>query len=60
MKHAYVPRMTSYSLNPEDVIRAVQAQNIQVAAGQIGQPPTPAGQTSQYGNRSMNCLTIGS
>src|SRR5207237_1289498 len=41
-------KLASYSLNPQDVIRAVQAQNVQVAAGQIGQPPTPAGQTSQY------------
>src|SRR5207302_7240088 len=28
--------------------QAVQAQNVQVAAGQIGQPPTPRGQVSQY------------
>src|ERR671928_54110 len=41
-------RLAAYGLNPDDVIRAVQAQNIQVAAGQIGQPPTPAGQVSQY------------
>src|SRR5437868_8150085 len=41
-------RLASYNLNPQDVINAVQAQNIQVAAGQIGQPPTPSGQTSQY------------
>src|SRR5438270_3419727 len=41
-------RMASYNLNAQDVINAVQAQNIQVAAGQIGQPPTPAGQVSQY------------
>ncbi len=41
-------RLASYNLIPRDVIQAVQAQNIQVAAGQIGQPPTPAGQTSQY------------
>jgi multidrug efflux pump len=41
-------KLASYNLNPQDVINAVQAQNIQVAAGQIGQPPTPAGQTSQY------------
>src|SRR5204862_3816286 len=34
--------------NAQDVIAAVQAQNIQVAAGQIGQPPTPTGQVSQY------------
>src|SRR6516164_1279085 len=41
-------RLAAYNLNPQDVIGAVQAQNIQVAAGQIGQPPTPSGQTSQY------------
>jgi multidrug efflux pump len=41
-------KMASYNLNAQDVINAVQAQNIQVAAGQIGQPPTPTGQVSQY------------
>jgi multidrug efflux pump subunit AcrB len=41
-------KLAAYSLNPEDVIQAVQGQNIQVAAGQIGQPPTPPGQMSQY------------
>jgi multidrug efflux pump subunit AcrB len=41
-------KMATYNLNAQDVINAVQAQNIQVAAGQIGQPPTPSGQVSQY------------
>src|SRR4029077_1201133 len=41
-------KLSSYGLNAQDVINAVQAQNIQVAAGQIGQPPTPSGQVSQY------------
>src|SRR5437016_10126636 len=41
-------KLATYNLNPQDVIQAVQAQNIQVAAGQIGQPPTPAGQMFQY------------
>jgi multidrug efflux pump subunit AcrB len=41
-------KLSAYNLNPQDVIQAVQAQNIQVAAGQIGQPPTPRGQVSQY------------
>jgi multidrug efflux pump subunit AcrB len=41
-------RLSAYNLNAEDVIQAVQGQNIQVAAGQIGQPPTPSGQMSQY------------
>jgi multidrug efflux pump subunit AcrB len=41
-------KLASYNLIPQDVINAVQAQNVQVAAGQIGQPPTPSGQVSQY------------
>ena len=41
-------KLAAYSLNAQDVINAVQAQNIQVAAGQIGQPPTPSGQVFQY------------
>src|ERR671938_1455549 len=41
-------KLAAYNLNAEDVIQAVQAQNVQVAAGQIGQPPTPSGQVSQY------------
>jgi multidrug efflux pump len=41
-------KMTYYGLNAQDVILKVQEQNIQVAAGQIGQPPTPSGQVSQY------------
>jgi multidrug efflux pump subunit AcrB len=41
-------KMSAYGLNAQDVIQAVQAQNVQVAAGQIGQPPTPAGQVTQY------------
>src|ERR1700730_7893271 len=41
-------KMASYGVNAQDVIGAVQAQNIQVAAGQIGQPPTPRGQVTQY------------
>jgi multidrug efflux pump subunit AcrB len=41
-------KLKSYNLNAQDVIAAVQAQNVQVAAGQIGQPPTPKGQVTQY------------
>src|SRR5207247_9221337 len=41
-------KRASYGLNAQDVINAVQAQNVQVAAGQIGQPPTDTGQVSQY------------
>src|SRR4030088_3538111 len=41
-------KLATYGLNAQDVIAAVQAQNVQVAAGQIGQPPTPTGQVTQY------------
>ncbi len=37
-------KLTSYSLMPGDVIAAVQAQNTQVAAGQVGALPAPPGQ----------------
>jgi multidrug efflux pump len=30
------------------VVTAIQNQNAQVAAGQIGQPPAPQGQVFQY------------
>ncbi len=41
-------KLAAYGLNAQDVIAAVQAQNVQVAAGQIGQQPTPRGQVTQY------------
>lgn len=31
-----------------DVVGALQEQNVQVAAGQIGEPPAPSGQSFQY------------
>jgi multidrug efflux pump len=37
-------KLSSFSLIPRDVIQAVQAQNTQVAAGQIGGQPSPATQ----------------
>src|SRR3954468_3977091 len=37
-------KLASFSLMPGDVISAVQAQNTQVAAGQIGGLPSPEGQ----------------
>jgi multidrug efflux pump len=50
-------KMASYGLNAQDIIAAVQAQNIQVAAGQIGQPPTPSGQVTQYIITTLGRLT---
>ncbi|HTU67604.1 MAG TPA: efflux RND transporter permease subunit [Steroidobacteraceae bacterium] len=37
-------KLASFNLMPGDVISAVQAQNTQVAAGQIGSLPAPVGQ----------------
>ncbi|WP_459557557.1 efflux RND transporter permease subunit [Lacunimicrobium album] len=41
-------RLQAVGLTPQDIITAVNEQNIQVAAGQIGAQPTPAGQVFQY------------
>jgi len=40
--------MKSRNLTSADIVASVREQNIQVAAGQIGQPPVPAGQGFQY------------
>src|SRR6185312_6752365 len=37
-------KLLSFSLMPSDIEAAIQAQNVQVSAGQIGQRPAPAGQ----------------
>jgi multidrug efflux pump len=37
-------KLASYSLMPRDIISAIQAQNAQVAAGQIGAQPSPDSQ----------------
>lgn len=41
-------RLASRNLTPQDVVTALQQQNLQVGAGQIGQPPSPEGQQYQY------------
>jgi multidrug efflux pump subunit AcrB len=41
-------RLESRNLTAGDVIRVLREQNVQVAAGQIGQPPIPQGQDFQY------------
>lgn len=41
-------RMAALSLTSDDVIAAIREQNVEVAAGQIGGPPVPAGQQFQY------------
>jgi multidrug efflux pump len=41
-------KLQSRNLTAGDVIRVLREQNVQVAAGQIGQPPVPTGQDFQY------------
>ena len=42
-------KMASYSLTPTDVISALNAQNVQVAAGSAGVPPQQKTQTFELG-----------
>src|SRR5207247_5344533 len=41
-------KLQSRNMTVGDVIRVLREQNVQVAAGQIGQPPVPKGQEFQY------------
>lgn len=50
-------RMASRQLTTRDVTAALARQNVQVAAGQIGQPPTPAGQRFQMTVTTLGRLT---
>ena len=42
-------KMAAYSLTPQDVINALNAQNVQVAAGSAGVPPQQKSQTFEIG-----------
>jgi multidrug efflux pump len=50
-------RLWARDLTAGDVVNAVREQNVQVAAGQIGQPPTPSGQDFQYTMSTLGRLT---
>lgn len=41
-------KMASLGITPGDLIQAIQEQNLEVSAGQIGSPPVPEGQQFQY------------
>jgi len=45
------------NLTAADVIRAIEQQNIQVAAGQVGQPPVAKGQIFQYTMSTLGRLS---
>jgi len=50
-------RLASLGLTAGDVADAVREQNLQAAAGQIGQPPAPKGQQFQYTVTTRGRLT---
>ncbi|WP_439628230.1 efflux RND transporter permease subunit [Gemmata sp.] len=41
-------KVASRNLTAPDVVNALKAQNVQVAAGSLGRPPVPTGQAFQY------------
>jgi HAE1 family hydrophobic/amphiphilic exporter-1 len=50
-------RMASRSLTAPDVVSALQEQNVEVAAGQVGQPPIKNGQDYQISVRAVGRLS---
>ncbi|MBU4379995.1 MAG: multidrug efflux RND transporter permease subunit, partial [Proteobacteria bacterium] len=50
-------KLTSYGLTVTDVINAVNEQNVQAPAGQLGMPPAPKGQQFQMTLRVRGRLT---
>ena len=49
-------KLKSRGLTTNEVVEAIAEQNIQVAAGQIGAPPAPAGQVFQYNVNTLGRL----
>ncbi len=50
-------RLKARELTTNDVVSAIREQNVQVAAGQIGQPPVPEGQSFQYTINTLGRLS---
>jgi hydrophobe/amphiphile efflux-1 (HAE1) family protein len=50
-------KLASLGIDASDVLTAIGEQNLQVAAGQIGQPPTPKGQQFQLTVNVLGRLT---
>lgn len=50
-------KMAAKNLSPAEIVRAVEQQNAQVAAGQVGQPPAPTGQAFQYTINTLGRLS---
>lgn len=49
-------KLANHGVTPQDVVAAVAEQNVQVAAGQIGQAPLPPGQMFQMSVRARGRL----
>lgn len=49
--------LKSRGLTTQEVVDAIREQNVQVAAGQIGQPPAPSGQAFQFSVNVLGRLT---
>lgn len=50
-------KMAARNLSSDDVVKAIGEQNVQVAAGQIGQPPVPSGQVFQFAMTTLGRLS---
>ncbi len=50
-------QMATLNVSASDVQHAIEEQNIQVAAGQVGQPPVPNGQIFQYTINTLGRLS---
>jgi len=50
-------KMAQRGLSATAVLAALQEQNVTVAAGQVGQPPSPAGQDFQFSVRAVGRLS---
>jgi hydrophobe/amphiphile efflux-1 (HAE1) family protein len=50
-------KLATLGLTPSDVVTAISQQNLQVAAGQIGQEPVPKGQQFQLTINTLGRLT---
>jgi hydrophobic/amphiphilic exporter-1 (mainly G- bacteria), HAE1 family len=50
-------RMASRALTADDVVSALQEQNVEVAAGQVGSQPSPPGQQFQISVRAVGRLS---
>src|ERR1700674_2465980 len=50
-------KMAQRGLTATNILAALQEQNVQVAAGEIGQPPTPSGQSFQISVRAIGRLS---